>query len=236
MKPPAVIILSKTRSNLEACVRAVRAHEAKIGHALESPIVIVDDFPQEVDGGHPLADCGGYLAMNSDGLLWCQGVKPFVFARNANIGIRAAGARDVILLNDDALLATLDGFTLLQQAAAQCPEYGLIAATCNNVGNPNQRPQGTGLLREDAMACFIAVLIPRRTIRYVGLLDERFVHYGWEDNDYCRRVRLAGLKIGIHDGCYVDHGSLVSTFRGQPGAGGDIGPNGQIYRDKWARA
>jgi len=87
----------------------------------------------------------------------------------------------------------------------------------------------------------VCVLIPRRTIETVGLLDERFGGltangqriYGWDDNDYCRRVRNAGLKIGIHDGCYVDHGSLKSTFRGDPRAAGDISAGRELYLAKW---
>ncbi|HEV2169932.1 MAG TPA: hypothetical protein VGR40_03235, partial [Candidatus Binatus sp.] len=67
-----------------------------------------------------------------------------------------------------------------------------------------------------------------------GLLDERFANcYGWEDNDYCRRVRESGLKLGIFDDCFVDHSSLHSTFRGMPRAGGDISQGREIYRQKW---
>jgi GT2 family glycosyltransferase len=53
------------------------------------------------------------------------------------------------------------------------------------------------VLREDPrMVCFIAVLIPRRTIEAVGLLDEDYDCYSHQDDDYCHRVRKAGLKIG----------------------------------------
>ena len=39
-------------------------------------------------------------------------MKPFVFARNVNLGIEAAGDADVILMNDDATqLRTPYGFT-----------------------------------------------------------------------------------------------------------------------------
>src|SRR6185437_10799564 len=162
-----------------------------------------------------------------------QGERPFIFARNVNEGIRAAGDDDVVLLNDDALLESPRGFSLLQQAAEEHPDFGVISASCNNVGNRNQWPQNIGLREDPRMVCFVAVLIPRRTIEAVGLLDERFTGYGCEDDDYCLRVRKAGLKIGIHDGCYVDHGSLTSTYRGLPTAEGDYHKNLQVFIRKW---
>ena len=65
------------------------------------------------------------------------------------------------------------------------------------------------------------------------MLDERFVDYGMDDDDYSLRVRNAGLKIGIFDGCFVDHGSLKSSYRGGPAAGGDFRPNLRRFIEKW---
>lgn len=236
----SVVIPSKTASNLEACVRAIRAAGEN------RRIIVVDDFPQEVGGGHPLADCNGYLAKSpgpAQPMLWCMGEKPFVFARNCNRGIKAAGTDDVILLNDDALLKTTGGFSAMQRAAEAHPEFGIISATTNVAGNPSQFPQGIkGLIEEPRIVAFVCVLIPRRTIEVVGLMDERFGGftqdgrriYGFCDNDYCRRIRNEGLKIGIYQGgCFVDHGSLRSSFRGDPGAAGDISAGAELYQAKW---
>jgi hypothetical protein len=140
---------------------------------------------------------------------WQKGINPFVFSRNVNIGIRAAEGDDVILLNDDALLKTRGGFTAMQRI---------------------------GLREEPRMVCFVCVFIPRRTIETVGLLDERFVGYGCDDDDYCLRVSRAGLKIGIFDGCYVDHASLRSTFRGTALSAGDYRANLKIFTEKWGPA
>ncbi len=177
--------------------------------------------------------------------LTVEGERPFIFARNVNLGIKAAGDDDVIVLGDDALLETPGGFTAMQRTAEEFPEFGVIASTCNNTGNRNQwrgaslkygakAVSGSDVLREDPrMVCFICVLIPRRTIKKVGLLDERFVDYGCDDDDYCKQVIWSGLKIGIYDGCYVDHGSLKSSFRGEAGAGGDFQPNLRRFISKW---
>ena len=211
----SVIVPSKTASNLFPCLGAVTKNDAW------PRIIVVDDG---ID----------WASHSSPPVTIVPGVKPFVFARNVNLGIAATGQDDVILLNDDALLQTRGGFTAMQRMADELPEFGVIAATCNNVGNVNQHPRPGGKLREDPrMVCFVCVLIPRRTIEAVGLLDDRFVNYGCDDDDYCLRVRKAGLRIGIYDGCFVDHGKLKSTFRGHALANGNYRKNLDIYRAKW---
>lgn len=220
----SIIIPSKSASNLVPCVRAIR----EAGETAR--IIVVDDG---VD----------WSSLRPEDIVPCahvDGEKPFVFARNVNIGIRAAGEDDVILLNDDALLKTPGGFTALANAT-EVLGYGLAAAACNTVGNPNQfrrKVMGVpvivpGLRSEPRMVCFVCVYIPRSTINVVGLLDQRFVGYGMDDDDYCLRVRNAGMKLGIFDGCYVDHSSLRSSFRGPAGAGGDFSGNMRIFIEKW---
>jgi hypothetical protein len=227
--PFSIIIPSRTASNLIPCIRAIR----EAGETAR--IIVVDDFERRGDCRDAIQQCYGctvgalgYIAET------VNGDRPFIFARNANIGIRAAGEDDVILLNDDALLKTPMGFSGLRECFESPTPWGIMAATCNNVGNANQWPRpGKERREEDRMVCFVAVYIPRSTINAVGLLDERFVGYGLDDDDYCLRVRNAGLKIGIFDGCYVDHGSLQSSFRGEAGAGGNFHPNMKLFIDKW---
>lgn len=191
----SVIIPSRTYGNLLACSSAVRLNDPDVNIILVDDGIGIENFSAPVD-------------------VVVQGDKPFIFARNCNLGIAAAGADDVILLNDDALLEDEEGFTRMQDLAYEHPEYGLISAACNNVGNLNQVRKSEERLRDEPrMVCFIAVLIPRTTIEKVGLLDEEFTGYGYDDDSYCLRVRQAGLKIGIFDGCFVDHKSLPSTYR-----------------------
>ena len=225
----AVVIPSKSAVNLVPCVQAIRA----AGETCR--IIVVDDgvdWPAAEKMMHPDLPEGVHQ-MWPDTFAH-EGVKPFVFARNINLGILAAGEDDVILLNDDALLKTPQGFSLLASASRACPEYGIIAAACDTVGNPNQFRRAGGALRDEPrMVCFVCVYIPRRVIETVGLLDERYVDYGLDDDDYSFRVRAAGLKIGILDGCFVDHASLKSSYRTTaPGAGNFIA-NMRRFIEKW---
>jgi hypothetical protein len=214
----SVIIPSRTLSNVIPCIEAVRQYEPKMR------IVIIDDGIENLDWlpRPDLMPCFGI-----------KGEKPFIFSRNVNIGIRAAGRDDVLILNDDAILKTPGGFTLLQKAAQDHPELGMVASTVNAVGNANQHPRGVGLRVDPRMVCFVAVLIPRTTLDKIGYLDERFTAYGFEDDDFCYRVRRAGLKIGIHDGCFVDHESLQSTFRGAALNAGNLEGGRRIFEEKW---
>jgi GT2 family glycosyltransferase len=214
-----VIIPSRDRANAIPCLSAVRECEPDVWR------IVIDDgvnFPAE--GGSPF-----------DGLyeMVIPGIKPFIYSRNCNLGMTCGGDSDVILLNDDALLQTPGGFTAMQRQAEEHPEFGIIGAVTNIVGNKNQFPQAVGLREDPRMVCFVCVFIPRRTIDRVGLLDEEFVGYGFDDDSYCLRIRRAGLKIGIYDGCFVDHGSLRSTFRGDPRKPADLRENSAIFKSKY---
>jgi GT2 family glycosyltransferase len=229
----SIIIPSKSASNLVPCIRAIR----EAGETAR--IIVVDDFPYPLPDGFSWQESG--LDLSRD--IVTTGADPFVFARNVNIGIKTAGTDDVVLLNDDALLKTPRGFTALSDASVRYrPTTGAMAAACDTVGNPNQFRHNPKIIDgmeywairdEPRMACFVCVYIPRTTINAVGLLDERFVEYGLEDDDYCLRVRQAGLKLGIFDGCFVDHASLKSSFRGGAQAGGDFHPNLRRFIEKW---
>jgi hypothetical protein len=92
------------------------------------------------------------------------------------------------------------------------------------------------------MVAFICVYIPRRVIDRVGLLDERFCvnaggegprGYGCDDDDYCWRVRNAGLKLGVDNSVVVNHTRLKSTFRGDSEHPADVRLHEKVFEDKW---
>ena len=195
----SIIIPSRSSQNLKACVEAIRDEDFV-------NIYVVDDG----------LSIGARFYASPAKIL--RGDQPFCFSRNVNIGIQAAHPHDVVILNDDAILKTNNGFKKLEAATKDHPEYGVIAASTNNVGNPNQRHQAKGLREEGRMVCFICVYVPRSTIKRVGMLDERFKPGMFEDDDYCLRTRRIGLKIGVDDDCFVDHQSLHSTMRQDPEA------------------
>jgi GT2 family glycosyltransferase len=214
----SVIIPSKRIKNLIPCVQAVRQHEP------EARIVVMDDGIE----WHQHANA--FEERPFDILVRCH--KPFNYSRNCNAGMRLTDDDDVVLLNDDALLQTPGGFSHLQQVSRVRPQFGVISAVMQTVGNTNQYPHQLGFREEKLRLCFVCVFIPRTTIRIVGELDERFDCYSHQDDDYSWRVLRAGLRLGIDDNCRVDHESLVSTFRG-PGGNCDERPGRDIFKQKW---
>lgn len=217
----SIVIPSANADNLVPCVNAILSNEPLLS---PSQIIVIDDGAKE-----------GAIRKLPIGIRWVTGIKPFVFARNCNLGFDAAHQNDVILLNDDAILKTPNGFTKL---ARMVQNYGIVSAITNSAGNPNQyrRSPIEESIRFDVNIAFVCVGISRGVYNTLGRLDERFVEYGWDDTDYCKRAVNAGLKIAIYDGCFVDHLSLTSTFRGPNGAAGSIEPGRLIFEDKWGKS
>ena len=121
----SVVIPSRTDSNFLACAEAVRKHEP------EATIILIDDG-MRLDW-IPRPDLEPAIGHRTG--------MPFNYSRNCNAGIKLAENDDVVLLNDDAILQTPGGFTLLKKTAEEHQEFGLIASTTNNAGNRNQFPQ-----------------------------------------------------------------------------------------------
>ena len=64
-------------------------------------------------------------------------------------------------------------------------KWGLLSPATNDVGNLNQNFKGASHVRpEHRTLCFVCVVIPKDTWLRVGPLDERFVDYGLDDDDY----------------------------------------------------
>lgn len=232
----SIIIPSRSLSNLEACMRAIRQNKTR------ARVIVIWDDP---GGEHALDKMAGSFDPRTE---LHSGTKPFIFARAINEGIAAAGADDVILLNDDALLITLGGFDLLAYAGRERKEFGVISAvimgaaaapeqvaTMSNIAAGRTAPGRSTFAISHHMLAFMAVYIRRDVIEAVGPLDERFTAYGYDDDDYSLRVRKAGYKLGVEYSCVVEHGSLPSTYRGKgrPAGFDMLAKNRKKFIEKW---
>jgi hypothetical protein len=137
------------------------------------------------------------------------GAKPFVFGRNANMGIRECGGDDVFLMNDDTRIRG-PVLSVLKETAYKQTDVGiLVPQVVGGCGNPTQSAKTH--LTEDLVfpgerLAFIAVYFKRSTLDKVGLFDERFSGYGCEDTDYCHRASLANLKQAVTPRVVILHG------------------------------
>jgi GT2 family glycosyltransferase len=82
---------------------------------------------------------------------------------------------------------------------------------------------------------FTAVAIARRVIDALGTLDERYVGYGYEDNDYCHRAIAAGETIAVYDGCVVGHWKPHTTFSRTVDFAGQWQHNETLFWEKWGK-
>ncbi len=143
------------------------------------------------------------------------------FAKAVNQGLSQAKGKDLLLLNSD-IVVKKGALKKLTDFVKKNRQVGVVGG---RLLNPDGSPQGscfflptlwraikefwlgrTGFsivkkyspqskkTSEVEAVSGAVFLIPRQTLKKVGLFDERYFMY-FEDLDYCRRVKKAGLKV-----------------------------------------
>ena len=145
------------------------------------------------------------------------------FAGGNNVGIRRAlaeGADYVWLLNPDTIPEP-EALSAMVDLAEQDPRIGAVGSVLLDMDNPQQvQAWGGGEVvlfwglirllthpRQAARLSYISgasLLIRRRALEQVGLLDEGFFMYG-EDCDYGLRLRKAGFLLAVAPQARVRH-------------------------------
>ncbi|MBI3551062.1 MAG: glycosyltransferase family 2 protein [Elusimicrobia bacterium] len=173
------------------------------------------------------------------------------FAGGNNQGMRAARGENLVLLNADTVV-TPGWLSGLADCAKRDERVGLVGPYTNQAaglqvlwppsyGTPKELPEWSrawsrerrGRARQAPWLVGFCFLIPRRVVGEVGLLDERFGPGGFEDYDYCLRVRLAGYELAIAEDVYIHHfgGRGYANMRYEELRGG----NRRVYWDKWSQ-
>jgi GT2 family glycosyltransferase len=218
-----VIPSFNTRDTTLACLDRIRAHTPA-----PAEVIVVDNGSRDgsadavaalVDDGHPVAV---RLLRNAEN----QG-----YARGTNQGLRVARGHWLVLLNSDVLVTPR--WTARLIANAEQPHVGLVGPMTNYAGSAAQGlvapPRYRDVASLDAFAqrwaqahhheatsverlIGFCIVVRRRVLDRIGLLDERFEVGNYEDDDLCRRALAAGYLLVVARDVYVHHeGSL--TFR-----------------------
>lgn len=211
-----IVIPTADPENLIKCYNSIKKNELLENHT----VIIIND--------------GNFLAASKDhNSIIVVGEKPFIFSRNVNVGMKKSLEKkeNLVIMCDDVTLETMNGLSVLEK---ESDGYAVVSPSVDgDVGNDNQRNKGRiGIVDEPKELCFMCVLIKHETIKQIGLMDERFIGYGYEDIDYSRRVREAGLKLGVLDKVKVSHVGH-SVFRNRPDFGEMAEINRKIYLEKW---
>jgi GT2 family glycosyltransferase len=199
-------------ARLKRCLDAVRRHTPG-----PHEVLVVDNGAGSTD-----------LLAREKGVKRVRGAKDLFFAGGANLGLRAARGRYLVLLSAGAVV-TPRWLELLVRRVKRDPSVGLAGPYTNRAEGAQRvaRPGYKGLAGLDAFArewtrrhaggrlypprlSGSCLLIRRETLAAAGLLDERFGPGGLADDDYCLRVRQAGWRLLLAEEVYVhDDGGEV---------------------------
>ncbi|GAA4413089.1 hypothetical protein GCM10023089_30410 [Quisquiliibacterium transsilvanicum] len=173
------------------------------------------------------------------------------FGGGVNSGMARASGEYLVILNNDTIVSP--GWARgLRRHLQRDPGLGLLCPVTNNIGNeaqvalPGATPEEvfasarrynlarTGKLLPLSIAAFFCVMIPRRIWERIGPMDERFFPGYFEDDDYCMRLREAGLRVGCAEDVFVYH-ELSASFNAESHARRQaiFERSRKLYEEKW---
>ncbi len=235
---PRVSIVIPTFNNLrltQECIRSIRG-STEVPHEL----IVVDNG--STDGTPAWA--------RGEGLRVIANPENVGFPGACNQGIRASDGEYILLLNNDTQVAPMWLERLIAHAEAD-NRVGLVgpstnfAAGCQRVPaayrsreefrafaeqvartNARQSQDATWLVG-------LCLLIPRRVVDAIGLLDERFGLGNFEDNDYCLRARVAGYRLIWAKDVFIHHEGHQSFRQLGDGFRRLLEENARRFHAKW---
>ena len=150
------------------------------------------------------------------------------FAKGMNKGFEKVSAKYTVWLNNDTIV-TPNWLEKLVNHLEKNPDAGAIGPVSNGTGiiqnvegfeskeyddiqefgkSINEKFKGSAT--EFHRIAGFCIVMKSELISKIGKIDEKFNHGGYDDDDYCRRVRDAGYKILIAEDVFIYHKSGAS--------------------------
>lgn len=173
------------------------------------------------------------------------------FPKGCNLGIEAAEkGNDILLLNND-IVVTPSWLTNLKNCFYSDDNIAAVGPITNyasndqsisvpyksmqemvkfaetiNISDRNKWEQKTKLVG-------FCLLIKRKVLNDVGLLDENFFPGNFEDDDLCARIAKSGYNFVLCNDCFIHHYGNI-TFNKEPKKFNNVlAINYQKFRQKW---
>ncbi len=200
-----VIVNWNTRDLLRDCLASVYAGlgtlQAEVwvvdnGSADGSPTMLAEEFPRVRLISNP--DNRGFAAANNQALPRAGG--RYVLLLNTDTLVHGSVLPDAVAWMDDhpgaAVLGPriLNADGTLQSSATAFPSLYRLARQTLGLHKHEAPNRGQTRLHRAEVISGCAMVVRRRAMALVGLLDEAFFFYG-EETDWCRRFACAGWDV-----------------------------------------
>lgn len=172
------------------------------------------------------------------------------FAAANNQGLALAVGDYLVMLNNDTEV-TPGWLRTLVNHLRRDASLGMVGPVTDNIGNEariEMRYRDGAEMRRKAAAyvrrhmgrllpmrtlAFFCAVLPRRVYQAIGPLDEAFGLGFFEDDDYCRRIEQAGLKLACAEDAFIHHHLSASFNKLGKGRQELLDRNRAIYEAKW---
>ena len=242
---PKVSVIVLTYNNLPFTQACLHSLEANTQHP-NWELVLVDNA--STDGTPDFL--AAYAASKPHAKL-IKNEENLGFAAGNNRGLEAASGELLVILNNDTYV-TPGWLVDLTRHLRKGPNLGLVGPVTNNIGNEAKIDLQYADMQEMQIAAqaytssragetldlpviaFFCAAMPRTVYEKLGGLDERFGLGFFEDDDYCQRVRKAGLRMAVAEDVFIHH-HLSASFDqiDQQRRDALFERNKALYEEKW---
>lgn len=136
------------------------------------------------------------------------------FTKTVNKGMRQVDVGDICILNDDISRFQHGWLRSLQRGLYKQARYGIAGPSGKSASKSREGRVGMAGIEILDTLSFWCVLIKRKLINVIGVLDERFTHY-CSDNDYCDRAADRKWKCVWVKSVYLEHQHHGSGLKGK---------------------
>jgi len=232
MRISFIIVSFNTKEFLEKCLNSLEKSQEDFWKHNE--IIVVDNNSQD--------ESTEMVKRKFSKVNLIENKENFGFSKANNQGIKMAKGEYVFLLNSDTEIGK-ESLSEMIEFIKKNPQTGILAPRLLNPDGSIQdsvfyfptiggaikqywlgesgcfgkyAPQTSNTMEVEAVVG-AAMLIPKKIINHIGLLDENYFMY-FEDLDYCCRVKTAGYKILYYPGFQVTHyhGASGKTVLSKP--------------------